>query len=87
MLHGIIFILAVTVIAIGGLYLLLRSGFSLNGKPMRFDPGGAEPPGNNKSWYIEGVSAGGVPISCSFVKFENGVTFSILASTRIARRD
>jgi hypothetical protein len=60
----------VIVIAIGGLYLLLRSGFSLNGKPMRFDPGGAEPPGKSKSWYIEGVSAGGVPISCSFVEFD-----------------
>ena len=73
MLHclGIAFILAaVILIAIGGLYLLLRSGFSLNGKPMRFDPAGTEPLGNSKSWYIEGVSAAGVPISCSFVEFD-----------------
>ena len=37
---------------------------------MRFDPGSAEPAGNSKSWYIEGVSAAGVPISCSFVEFD-----------------
>jgi len=69
MLHclGIVFIVvAVILIAIGLLYLLLRTGFSLNGNPMRFDPGGAEAPGNSKGWYIEGVSAAGVPISCSF---------------------
>ena len=67
MLHclAIVFIVAaVILVAIGLLYLLLRTGFSLNGKPMRFDPGGTEAPGNNKSWYIEGVSAAGVPISC-----------------------
>ena len=72
MLHslGIVFIVAALIlIAIGLLYLLLRTGFSLNGKPMRFDPGSPAPPGNNKSWYIEGVSAAGVPISCSFVEF------------------
>jgi hypothetical protein len=68
MLHclGIVFIVvAVILIAIGLLYLLLRTGFSLNGKPMRFDPGGADAPGNRRL-YIEGVSAAGVPISCSF---------------------
>lgn len=73
MLHclGIVFIVvAVILIAIGLLYLLLRTGFSLNGKPMRFDPGGADAPGNSKGWYIEGVSAAGVPISCSFVEFD-----------------
>ena len=59
MLHwlGLVTIVAaVILIALGG-YLLLRTGFSLNGKPMRFDPGGTQAPGNNKSWYIEGVSA------------------------------
>jgi hypothetical protein len=61
---------AAILIAIGVFYLLLRIGFTLNGKPMRFDPGGAEPAGNSKSWYIEGVSAAGVPISCSFVEFQ-----------------
>ena len=72
MLHclGIVFIVvAVILIAIGLLYLLLRTGFSLNGKPMRFDPGGADAPGNRRL-YIEGVSAAGVPISCSFVEFD-----------------
>jgi len=51
MLHclGIVFIVvAVILIAIGLLYLLLRTGFSLNGKPMRFDPGGADAPGNRR---------------------------------------
>ncbi len=73
MLHylGIAFVVdAVILVAIGGLYLLLRIGFSLNGKPMRFNPAGAEPAGNSKSLYIEGVSAAGVPISCSFVEFD-----------------
>ena len=72
MLHclGIVFIVAaVIVLGIGLLYLLLRIGFSLNGKPMRFDPGGAEPAGNSKSWHIEGVSAAG----CSDLLFVCGV--------------
>jgi hypothetical protein len=73
MLHclacGLIIIVVILAAGSGG-YLLLRTGFSLNGKPMRFDPGGTEAPGNNKSWYIEGVSAAGVPISCSFVEFD-----------------
>ena len=60
MLHclacGLTFIVVILVVWLGG-YRLLRTGFSLNGKPMRFDPGGAEAPGNSKSWYIEGVSA------------------------------
>lgn len=67
---NVFIIVAVILIAVGGLYLLLRMGFSLNGHPMRFDPGGAKPTGNSKSWYIEGVSAAGVPISCSFVEFD-----------------
>jgi len=67
---GFVFIVAaVILIAIVGLYLLLRIGFSLNGKPMRFDPGGAEPAGNSKSWHIEGVSAAG----CSDLLFVCGV--------------
>ena len=66
---NVFIIVAVILIAVGGLYLLLRIGFSLNGHPMRFDPGGTKPTGNSKSWYIEGVSAAGVPISCSFVEF------------------
>src|SRR6201993_3856239 len=73
MLHclGIVFIVsAVIAIAIGLLYLLLRISSSPNGKSMRFDSGGAEPAGKRKSWYIEGVSAAGVPISCSFVEFD-----------------
>ncbi|MBV8174143.1 MAG: hypothetical protein JO151_06210, partial [Verrucomicrobia bacterium] len=56
MLHGIIFFVAVILIAIG-LYLLLRTGFSLNGKPMRFDPTGENGAVKSKSWQIEGIAA------------------------------
>src|SRR5258708_13246801 len=67
MLHCIAFAFLVVVL---GIYLLLRTGFSLNGKPMRFDPSSGDGSSKTKSWYIEGVSAAGVPISCSFVEFD-----------------
>jgi hypothetical protein len=90
MLHCLAFaflVVVVVLVALLGIYLLLRTGFSLNGKPMRFDPSSGDGTSKTKSWYIEGVSAAGVPISCSFVEFVNGVIFSILISTRIARPD
>jgi len=68
---GTVFIVVVVIlIATAGLYLLLRTGFSLNGKPMRFDPTGATGAAKSKSWQIEGIAAAGVPISCSFVEFD-----------------
>ena len=69
MLHclafGFLFVVAV-LIAFLGIYLLLRRGFSPNGNPMRFDPASETGSTKTKSWYIEGVSAAGVPISCSW---------------------
>ena len=73
MLHflAIAFLLTVVVlIALLCIYLLLRTGFSVNGFPMRFDPAKGDGSSKTKSWYIEGVSAAGVPISCSFVEFD-----------------
>jgi hypothetical protein len=79
MLHCLgfaVMVIAAFLIAILGLYLLLRTGFSVNGHPMRYDPAGAQEVAKSKSWYIEGVApAGGVapvgvPISCSFVEFD-----------------
>src|SRR5258708_20100518 len=72
MLHCIAFaflVVAVVLVALLGIYLLLRTGFSLNGKPMRFDPSSGDGSSKTKSWYIEGVSSPGVPISCPFLKF------------------
>ncbi|HXM29881.1 MAG TPA: hypothetical protein VN957_27910 [Chthoniobacterales bacterium] len=37
---------------------------------MRFDPASETGSTKTKSWYIEGVSAAGVSISCSFVEFD-----------------
>jgi len=37
---------------------------------MRFDPASAQGSSKGKSWYIEGKAAAGVPISCSFVEFD-----------------
>ena len=51
-------------------YLVLRIGFSFNGRPMRFDPKSPEGASKAKSWYIDGIAAAGVPISCSFVEFD-----------------
>jgi hypothetical protein len=62
--------LAAVLIAFLGIYLVLRTGFSPNGKPMRFDPASETGSTKTKSWYIEGVSAAGVPISCSFLEFD-----------------
>ena len=70
MLHSLAFGFLIIFIAVLGTYLLLRTGFSLNGKPMRFDPGSDAGSTKTTSWYIEGVSAAGVPISCSFVEFD-----------------
>ena len=79
MLHCLgfaVMVIAAFLIGILGLYLLLRTGFSLNGHPMRYDPAGAQEVAKSKSWYIEGVApAGGVApvgvgISCSFVEFD-----------------
>ena len=45
-------------------------GFSVNGKPMRFDPTSHEPA---NSWYIEGntnLNGETVTLSCSFVEFD-----------------
>jgi len=49
--------------------------------------GGADPAGNSKSWYIEGVSAAGVPISCSFVEFDERGDFLDFSQHKIVRRD
>jgi len=83
----VLIVVAAILVAIGGLYLLLRIGLSLNGKPMRLDPGGADPAGNSKSWYIEGVSAAGVPISCSLVEFDERGDFLDFSQHKIVRRD
>lgn len=50
---------------------LVLSGCAVNGRPMRFDPS----PTNSTtpkslSWYIEGKTKTGAPISCSFVEFD-----------------
>jgi hypothetical protein len=65
-----IFIVAIVIIAFGGIYLFLWSGRSINGHPMRFDPAGVGKTNKTKSWLIEGTAAAGVPISCSFVEFD-----------------
>ena len=52
----------------GSRYFL--AGFSVNGKPIRFDPSWREPA---KSWCIEGngnPGGGPISISCSFVEFD-----------------
>jgi hypothetical protein len=46
----------------------LLAGCSVNGRPMRFDPQGNLP--KAKSWFIEGKTTNGSPISCSFVEFD-----------------
>jgi hypothetical protein len=37
---------------------------------MRFNPTGVDGVAKSKSWQIEGIAAAGVPISCSFVEFD-----------------
>ena len=66
--HPIITTLALLVIAIA-----LCSGCAINGHPMRFPP--SQPtaggnPSNSLSWYIEGKTALGAPVSCSFIEFD-----------------
>ena len=65
------YILAFLVIATSAIVVIfLLTGYSVNGLPMRFDPAGAQGSSKGKSWYIEGKAAAGVPISCSFVEFD-----------------
>ena len=61
-------LLIITSIAIALIFLL--TGYSVNGRPMRFDPASAQGSSKAKSWYIEGKTAPGVSISCSFVEFD-----------------
>lgn len=60
-------VLAVALVAIG-----MLSGCSVNGRPMRFNPGGGATGAAAKanSWFIEGKTTNGVPVSCSFVEFD-----------------
>src|SRR6266850_396454 len=54
-----------------GIVLVLLTGCSVNGRPMRFDPnsaGGTSP--KAKSWYVEGKAVNSSPFSCSFVEFD-----------------
>ncbi|HLX69403.1 MAG TPA: hypothetical protein VKV04_07235, partial [Verrucomicrobiae bacterium] len=46
------------------------SGCAVNGHPMRFDPAANSPVPKSLSWYIEGKTKTGAPISCSFVEFD-----------------
>jgi hypothetical protein len=47
------------------------SGWAVNGRPMRFDPApGNVPAPKSRSWYIEGKTRTGEPLSCSFVEFD-----------------
>jgi hypothetical protein len=65
------YILASLVIAsIAIVVIFSLTGFSVSGLPMRFDPASAQGSSKGKSWYIEGMAAAGVPISCSFIEFD-----------------
>jgi len=44
-------------------------GCSVNGRPMRFDPR-AQNSAKARSWFIEGKTHNGAPVSCSFVEFD-----------------
>jgi len=57
-------VLAIVLIAIAAIFLL--TGFSVNGQPMRSNPT-AKGSSKARNWYIEGQT---VPISCSFVEFD-----------------
>jgi hypothetical protein len=60
-------IIVLIVLALAAIYLI--TGFSVNGQPMRFDPAG-QGSSQAKSWYIKGAAAQDLPISCSFVEFD-----------------
>lgn len=50
---------------------IVFSGCAVNGRPMRFDPAASNGPvPKSLSWYIEGKTPAGPPISCSFVEFD-----------------
>lgn len=58
-------------LVLGGLLLFLLPGCSVNGRPMRFDPntaGGPVP--KARSWYVQGNTGNGAPVSCSFIEFD-----------------
>jgi hypothetical protein len=79
-------ILALIVLAIPIAVVLFCRGFSVNGKPMRFDPASHEPA---QSWYIEGnVAHDGepVPLSCSFVEFDERGDFLDFAQHRACEK-
>jgi len=65
LLCGVLILLLL--LAIAAIYI--ATGSSVNGQPMRFDPA-AQGSSKTKSWHIEGTAAQGVPISCSFVEFD-----------------
>src|SRR5438552_3893712 len=65
------FIAAVGFVLAAGFLIFLLLGCSINGRPMRFDPravGETHPKG--ASWFIEGKTSNGAPVSCSFVEFD-----------------
>jgi hypothetical protein len=56
----------------GVLAIFLLPGCSVNGRPMRFNPASSsiETISPARSWFIEGQTTNGAPISCSFVEFD-----------------
>jgi hypothetical protein len=79
-------ILALFALAIPIAAVLFCRGFSVNGKRMRFDPASHEPA---RSWYIEGDAARDgepVPLSCSFVEFDERGDFLDLRNTGPAKK-
>jgi hypothetical protein len=76
-------ILALIALAIPIAAVLFCRGFSVNGKPMRFDPASHEPA---RSWYIEGDGEP-VPLSCSFVEFDERGDFLDFAQHRACEKN
>ena len=54
-------------LACAAIVIVLLTGCSVNGKPMRFNP---QTSSKSRSWYIEGKATNGSPFSCSFVEFD-----------------
>lgn len=67
--YTVVSILALIVLLFVASFVL--SGCAVNGRPMRFDPSSTNgPTPKSLSWYIEGKTKTGAPISCSFVEFD-----------------
>jgi pimeloyl-ACP methyl ester carboxylesterase len=63
-------LIVLTIVLVATAAIFLLTGFSVNGHPMRFDPTSSEGLSKASSWYIEGQAVEGVPVSCSFVEFD-----------------